>query len=76
MLARMALAINSGVRNPASVDFTKPALETLVQFFEKPTTLTITADPHPAVPFASLLDDSRGGGSINDLAHQLNLSLQ
>jgi hypothetical protein len=74
-LAQIALAMNSNMRDPASVDFVKPALENLVRFFQKPTTLTLTAEPSEDVPVLSLLDDTTGG-TINELAHKLNLTLQ
>ena len=74
-LAAMALSIHSQARIPASVDFVKPALQTLVQFFNKPTSLTLTANPAREVPVLSLLDE-KTGGSFNDLAHKLNLTLE
>jgi hypothetical protein len=74
-LATMALAINGQSRNPASVDFVKPALETLIVFFQKPTSLTLTAKPARDVPVLSLLDE-KTGGSVNELAHKLNLTFE
>jgi hypothetical protein len=74
-LAKMALSINSDSRNPASTNFVKPALEKVVRFFQKPTSLTLTAQPPREVPVLSLLDD-KTGGSINELAHQLNMTVE
>ncbi len=74
-LAKMAYAINAASPDAKSVDFVKPALMTLTRFFEKPTSLTLSAHPPREVGVLTLFDEKKGG-SINELAHQLNLTLE
>lgn len=70
-LARIAYDVNAQSRH---ADFVKPALQALVAFLEHPSQITVRAQPRQPVRLVDLFDD-QASGSINDLAHKLNMSI-
>ena len=66
---------NTNQRAPTGNDFTQPALEKLRDFLHAPGKITLAMRPPQPIPLMSLLDDT-AGGSINDLAHKLSLSVK